>query len=175
MDVTSASRTAQRSEKERPYLDRATPATSPRNHTHVLVHWESCLQGSEIPAAEPARADSDIRARTTITVVPQNPKPGPKSKGWRQKSKPRRRSVASRRRPSPSEPGEIAVDSDSTAGKASRPKQNLKALSPVPSLRRRDQGRDSRRLRGKLAVQCCERRQSRQGRVKHEQLYQAHA
>ena len=46
---------------------RATPATSPRNITHVLVHWESCLQGSEIPAAEPARADSDIRAITTIT------------------------------------------------------------------------------------------------------------
>ena len=27
-----------------PHLDRATPATSPRNHTHVLVHWESYLQ-----------------------------------------------------------------------------------------------------------------------------------
>ena len=54
-------------EKERPRLDRATPATSPRNHTHVLVHWERCLQGSEIPAAKLARADSDIRARTTIT------------------------------------------------------------------------------------------------------------
>ena len=33
----------------------------------MLVHWESCHQGSEIPAAEPARADSDIRAKTTIT------------------------------------------------------------------------------------------------------------
>ena len=35
----------------------------------VLVHWESCLQGSESvhPAAEPSRADSDIRVRTTIT------------------------------------------------------------------------------------------------------------
>ena len=33
-----------RTEKERQHLDRATPAISPRNHTHVLVHWESCLQ-----------------------------------------------------------------------------------------------------------------------------------
>ena len=33
----------------------------------VLVHWESCLQGSVHPAAEPSRADSDIRVRTTIT------------------------------------------------------------------------------------------------------------
>ena len=37
--------------------------------SHVLVHWESYLLGSEIPAAEPSRADSDIRARTTITVT----------------------------------------------------------------------------------------------------------
>ena len=40
-----------------PHLDRATPATSLRNHfnhTHVLVHWESCLQGLETPATEPA-------------------------------------------------------------------------------------------------------------------------
>ena len=38
--------------------------------SHMLVHWESCLQGSEIPAAElarHARTDWDIRARTTIT------------------------------------------------------------------------------------------------------------
>ena len=36
---------------------------SPRNHTHVLVNWdpESYLQGSETPATEPARADSDNR------------------------------------------------------------------------------------------------------------------
>ena len=32
---------AHRSEKERPHLDRATPATTPRNHKHVLVHWEN--------------------------------------------------------------------------------------------------------------------------------------
>ena len=52
-----------RLEKERPRLDRATPATSPRNHTHVLVHWESYLQGFQTPATEPARADSDNRDR----------------------------------------------------------------------------------------------------------------
>ena len=46
---------------ERPHLNRATPATSPRNYTHVLVHWESCLQGLEIPANRTvsARADSE--------------------------------------------------------------------------------------------------------------------
>ena len=32
------------------HLARSTPATSPRNHTHVLVHWESCLQGLENPS-----------------------------------------------------------------------------------------------------------------------------
>ena len=36
------------------------------------VHWESCLQGSEIPAAEPARADSDIWTRTAITAGQSN-------------------------------------------------------------------------------------------------------
>ena len=45
--------TARRSEKERPHLGRATPASFPRNHTRALVHCESCLLGSEIPAAEP--------------------------------------------------------------------------------------------------------------------------
>ena len=68
--------------------------------------------------------------------------------------------------------GEIAVDGTVTAGKASRPMP--KARSPVPSLRRRGQGRDSCRLLRKLAVQCSERRLS-QGRVKHERSYQAHA
>ena len=47
---------------ERPHLNRAKPATSPRNHTHVLVHWESCLQGL-VDLTEPARADSDNRDR----------------------------------------------------------------------------------------------------------------
>ena len=86
------------------------------------------------------------QARTTITVVPQNPKPGPKFKGWRQKSKPRRRPVPPPYGPSPSEPGEIAVDCGE-----SQPLMP-KALSPVPSLRRRGQGRDGRQLRGKQAV-----------------------
>ena len=36
----------------------------------MLVNCESCLLGPEIPAAEPARADLDIRARTTITWSP---------------------------------------------------------------------------------------------------------
>ena len=44
-------------------LDRATPATSPRNHTHVLVHWKSYLQGFQTSATEPALADSDNRDR----------------------------------------------------------------------------------------------------------------
>ena len=159
----------------------------------MLVHWESYLQGILNPcdrAGSCRLGQPGPRARTTITVVPQNPKPGPKCKGWRQKSKPRCRSVASRRRPSPSEPGETRMavdcgeswpsnaDSDSegaepgakpkeagpesrwssTAGKAGRPMP--KALSPVPTLRRRarGQGRDSRRLRGNLKpavrVQC---------------------
>ena len=39
------------------HLDNATPASSPQNHTHVLVHWESCLQGLEIPATEPVSAN----------------------------------------------------------------------------------------------------------------------
>ena len=54
---------SKRNEKERPHLDRAMPVTFPRNHTHVLVHWESYLQGlePEIPATEPALADSDNR------------------------------------------------------------------------------------------------------------------
>ena len=63
--LSAASHSAYSSVRERPHLDRATPATSPQNHTHVLVHWEleSCLrQGLEIPATEPARADSDMRA-----------------------------------------------------------------------------------------------------------------
>ena len=36
----------------------------------MLVHWERCLQGSVIPqaAAEPARADSDIRAEQPLRV-----------------------------------------------------------------------------------------------------------
>ena len=46
-----------RREKERPPCPRLP---GPRNHTHVLVHWECCLQGLEIPATESARADSDI-------------------------------------------------------------------------------------------------------------------
>ena len=37
----------------------ARPATSPRNHTRAPVRRERRLQGSEIPAADPARADSD--------------------------------------------------------------------------------------------------------------------
>ena len=50
-------------------------ATYPRNHTRVLVLWESCLQGLEILATEPALAGSSrlgqpgLRARTTITVL----------------------------------------------------------------------------------------------------------
>ena len=69
--------------KGRIYLYPAMPATSPRNHKHVLVYWERCLQGLEIPATEPARADSDNRdcpaaghnnRNAGITVVPQNPK-----------------------------------------------------------------------------------------------------
>ena len=79
--------TARRSEKERSHLGRATPASFPRNHTRVLVHCESCLQGSEIPAAEPARADPDIRAGTTITHGPPRPDRGapPRARGgfWR--------------------------------------------------------------------------------------------
>ena len=58
-------------EKERPRLDRGTPATFARNHTRVLVHSESCLQGLEIPAIEPTRADSDNRdCIRGITEVP---------------------------------------------------------------------------------------------------------
>ena len=34
--------------------------------THVLLHWESCLQGSVIPATEPARAVSDIRPEQPV-------------------------------------------------------------------------------------------------------------
>ena len=47
----------------------ATPATSPRNRTHVLVHWESFLQGSVIPATELARADPDIRAEQPLRAA----------------------------------------------------------------------------------------------------------
>ena len=53
--------------KERQHLDLATQATSPLNITHVLVYWESCLQGSVNPAAEQASANSDILVRTAIT------------------------------------------------------------------------------------------------------------
>ena len=58
---SSLSVTPKRSEKGRPNIDCATSATSPRNHTNVLVNWESCLhwQGLEIPATEPAHTDSD--------------------------------------------------------------------------------------------------------------------
>ena len=35
--------------------------TSPQNHTHVLVHQESCLQGLEIPATEPAVTNLEKR------------------------------------------------------------------------------------------------------------------
>ena len=45
------------------HLERAMPATSSRNDTHVLVHWESYLQRSENPAAEPARVGVKVRAR----------------------------------------------------------------------------------------------------------------
>ena len=45
---------------------RISPASSPQDHTYVLVHFESCLQGLEIPATEPAHADSDIRAEQPL-------------------------------------------------------------------------------------------------------------
>ena len=51
------------------------PGTSQRNNTRVLIHWESCLQGLEIPAIEPARLvptrTTGLQAQTTMTVVPQ--------------------------------------------------------------------------------------------------------
>ena len=74
-----------RGEKERPHLARATPATSPRNSTRVLVPWESCQQGLETPATvtEPARADSrvdrwiDIILRRSVltSFAAQSPRP----------------------------------------------------------------------------------------------------
>ena len=65
---------------ERPHLDRATAATSPRNHTHVLVHWESCLQGLEISATGSSRLGQphdnlNESAPANSDTLPQNPKP----------------------------------------------------------------------------------------------------
>ena len=62
------------------------PATYP---AHVLVHWESCLLGLEIPATEPARADSDIRAEqqlrfhSDVTPGPSHVRPGVAWVLWR--------------------------------------------------------------------------------------------
>ena len=141
------------------------PTTFPRNFTHVLVHWESFLQGSVNPAAEPALADSDIiRVRSSHKTQSQarKAKVGDRSRSHAAEASPPaavRRRVSRARYPS-------------TAGKAG-PKPM--AMSPVHSLRRLGQGRDSGRLRGKLAVTVQSReRRRRQGRVKHEQPYQAH-
>ena len=42
----------------------ATLATFPRNHAHVLVHCDSCLQGGSYRLGQPGP-----RARTTIAVL----------------------------------------------------------------------------------------------------------
>ena len=52
----------------RPHLDRAMPAAFPRNDAHALVHWESCLQGSES-----LRPSLLVPTRTSVPEQPLRP------------------------------------------------------------------------------------------------------
>ena len=95
-------------EEKRPHLDRTMRATSPRNHTCMLVHLESCLQGLEIPSTRRAGSCQCRLGQSGSVTAGQNKHYGrltkPKSRPEkRQKQKPCRPSVASRRSLLPSE------------------------------------------------------------------------